>query len=162
MVLEVVPAELAGLITERLTIPTIGIGAGPRCDGQVQVLNDMLGLYTDVQPKHVKRYAGLADVAQSALAGYAEEVRSGAFPTKEHSFSMVKAALKVLSETALGATSRLVLALPALPSKSCARSIINSVMFEDRFKPSYRGSAGIKSDAFHDVRSGVCSGNLRS
>ncbi|MQG34444.1 MAG: 3-methyl-2-oxobutanoate hydroxymethyltransferase [SAR202 cluster bacterium] len=100
VVLEVVPAELAGLITEGLTIPTIGIGAGPRCDGQVQVLHDMLGLYTDVQPKHVKRYAGLADVAQSALAGYAEEVRSRAFPTKEHSFSMDKAALKALSETA--------------------------------------------------------------
>ena len=88
VVLECVPAALAGAITERLTIPTIGIGAGPHCDGQVQVFHDMLGLFPDFVPKHARKYAALAtDIAQ-AFEQYAEDVRSGAFPSEDESFSM--------------------------------------------------------------------------
>ena len=67
LVLEVVPSPLAGLITRHLTIPTIGIGAGVECDGRVQVLHDMLGMYTDFAPKHVKRFADLAGVMRFAV-----------------------------------------------------------------------------------------------
>jgi 3-methyl-2-oxobutanoate hydroxymethyltransferase len=83
-----VPAELAREITTRLRIPTIGIGAGPWCDGQVQVWHDMLGLYTDFVPRHTKRYANLAETMISAIQSYAEEVRAGSFPTAENGSSM--------------------------------------------------------------------------
>jgi 3-methyl-2-oxobutanoate hydroxymethyltransferase len=86
VVLEKVPEGLAGLITEALTIPTIGIGAGVDCDGQVLVVDDMLGLFTDFRPKFVKRYAELGKLADEAIAGYAADVRSRAFPAAEHSF----------------------------------------------------------------------------
>jgi 3-methyl-2-oxobutanoate hydroxymethyltransferase len=86
IVLELIPAELAAEITERLTIPTIGIGAGMHTDGQVQVLYDMLGLVPDFKPKHAGTYANLAPVIQEALERYAEDVRTGAFPTAAHSF----------------------------------------------------------------------------
>jgi 3-methyl-2-oxobutanoate hydroxymethyltransferase len=69
-----------------LTIPTIGIGAGAHCDGQVLVLDDMLGLFTDFKPKFVKRYAELGALADQAIADYAAEVRARAFPTEAHSF----------------------------------------------------------------------------
>ena len=88
VVLELIPAPLARLISERLSIPTIGIGAGDQCDGQVQVLHDILGLYTDFVPKHTKRYAFLAGTIQDALAQYVREVKEGSFPTEEQSFSM--------------------------------------------------------------------------
>ena len=88
IVLELVPAPLAGLITRRLAIPTIGIGAGPLCDGQVQVAHDMLGLYADFLPRHAKRYAFLADVIADAFRRFAEEVRGGAFPTDRESAAM--------------------------------------------------------------------------
>lgn len=87
LVLEGIPAPLAARITAELSIPTIGIGAGPDCDGQVLVIHDILGLCEKYAPKFVKRYADLAPVITGAVAGYAEEVRSGAFPTAEHSFS---------------------------------------------------------------------------
>ena len=96
LVLEVVPSPLAGLITRQLKIPTIGIGAGPDCDGQVQVLHDMLGLYTDFVPKHVKHYAALAEAIHAALTQYAQEVKEGSFPAKEHSFSMDESILEDL------------------------------------------------------------------
>ena len=80
------PAELAAEITASLAIPTIGIGAGPQCDGQVLVCNDILGLDLSFAPKFVKRFARLEEVAADAFRAYGEEVRSGAFPTEEHSF----------------------------------------------------------------------------
>lgn len=87
IVLEKVPAGLAGRITAELAIPTIGIGAGVDCDGQVLVVDDMLGLFTDFRPKFVKRYAELGRAADEAIAAYAAEVRSRSFPATEHSFA---------------------------------------------------------------------------
>ncbi len=86
IVLECVPAELAAKITAAISIPTIGIGAGPGCDGQVQVVNDILGLFTDFHPKHSKRYADLTSHIRKAFTEYSEEVRSGKFPGPENSF----------------------------------------------------------------------------
>lgn len=88
VVLECVPSQLARLITERLTIPTIGIGAGPDCDGQVQVFHDMLGLFTEFVPKHARQYANLAEDMGAAFRRYAEDVRGGAFPSDAESFTM--------------------------------------------------------------------------
>jgi len=86
VVLEKVPMGLAGKITAALSIPTIGIGAGKDCDGQVLVVDDMLGLFTDFRPRFVKRYAELGKMADEAIAAYAADVRSRAFPAAEHSF----------------------------------------------------------------------------
>lgn len=86
IVLEKVPMGLSGEITRELSIPTIGIGAGVDCDGQVLVVDDMLGLFTDFRPKFVKRYAELGKLADKAIAEYAADVRSRAFPAAEHSF----------------------------------------------------------------------------
>ncbi len=97
VVLELVPAPLARLITQRLTIPTIGIGAGPECDGQVQVLHDMLGLFTDFVPKHAKQYATLGDAMKQAFIDYAREVRDGDFPTEQQSFTMSEEVLAELT-----------------------------------------------------------------
>lgn len=88
VVLESVPYALANLITKRLSIPTIGIGAGPSCDGQVQVISDLLGLYTEFVPKHAKQYAKLAEVIRKAIAEYAGEVQKGTFPTEQHSYKI--------------------------------------------------------------------------
>ncbi len=88
IVLETVPAQLARVITERVSVPTIGIGAGPDCDGQVQVFHDLLGLFTDFLPKHAKRYAHLAEAVRDAVRQYAAEVRDGCFPTEHESFIM--------------------------------------------------------------------------
>ena len=85
VVLELVPAPLAKLVTERIGIPTIGIGAGPHCDGQVLVLPDLLGLNDGFEPKFLKRYANLADISRDAVAKFAEEVRSTTYPDAEHS-----------------------------------------------------------------------------
>ncbi len=104
LVLELVPAPLAQEITARLRIPTIGIGAGAGCSGQVQVWHDLLGLYTDFQPRHAKRYANLAAQIGAALASYVDEVRSGAFPAAEHSATMdeqtLRAAVSQIEDTA--------------------------------------------------------------
>lgn len=88
IVLESIPWRLAELITERSTVPTIGIGAGPHCDGQVQVINDILGSYTDFVPKHTKRYLDLSEQIKSAVTEYMEEVKSGTFPSEKESFTM--------------------------------------------------------------------------
>ncbi|MBI2955591.1 MAG: 3-methyl-2-oxobutanoate hydroxymethyltransferase [Chloroflexi bacterium] len=88
IVLETIPAPLARIITEQVSIPTIGIGAGPDCDGQVQVVHDMLGLFSDFVPKHAKQYAKLSDVIRSAAKEYVSEVAEGAFPTAKESSSM--------------------------------------------------------------------------
>jgi 3-methyl-2-oxobutanoate hydroxymethyltransferase len=88
LVLEAVPAAVAAHITETLTIPTIGIGAGADCDGQVLVYHDLLGLEEGTSPRFVKRYATLADDIRDALRRYAEDVRSGAFPQAAHTYSI--------------------------------------------------------------------------
>jgi 3-methyl-2-oxobutanoate hydroxymethyltransferase len=88
IVLEAIPDRVAQLITERLHIPTIGIGAGPNCDGQNLVLHDMVGLFDRFTPKFVKRYANCWDIISKALADFQEEVRKGEFPAAEHSFTM--------------------------------------------------------------------------
>ena len=86
VVLELVPAALAGEITQSLAIPTIGIGAGPSCDGQVLVLHDMLGLNEQFNARFVKQYAQLAEEVRRAASAFAEEVRSGLYPEARHSF----------------------------------------------------------------------------
>jgi 3-methyl-2-oxobutanoate hydroxymethyltransferase len=86
IVLECIPAELARIITGQLRIPTIGIGAGPHCDGQVLVLNDLLGLDASFTPKFVKRFADLGAQASAAVAAYVGEVKASAFPDDAHSF----------------------------------------------------------------------------
>jgi len=96
VVLELVPAPLAKLITHRLKIPTIGIGAGPDCDGQVLVINDMLGLFTDFVPKHTKQYSRLAGEMKSAINQYISDVKTGTFPASEHSSTMDETLLKDL------------------------------------------------------------------
>jgi 3-methyl-2-oxobutanoate hydroxymethyltransferase len=96
MVLESVPVQLAGLITEKVSVPTIGIASGPNCDGQVQIINDILGSFTDFVPRHAKQYAKLADIIHDAVAEYYEEVKAGTFPTKKHSFSMDESMLTEL------------------------------------------------------------------
>jgi len=88
MVLETIPAPLGKLVSERVSIPTIGIGAGPYCDGQVQVLHDMLGLFGDFVPKHAKQYAHLAEEIGRAAREYLTEVQEGRFPTERESFMM--------------------------------------------------------------------------
>jgi len=96
VVLELVPSPLARIVTARLKIPTIGIGAGPYCDGQVQVIHDMLGLFTDFVPRHAKQYAKLAGVIKSAVVDYINETKSGAFPSSEHGSTMDDDLLKDL------------------------------------------------------------------
>jgi 3-methyl-2-oxobutanoate hydroxymethyltransferase len=96
VVLESVPARLAALITERVSIPTIGIGAGPGCDGQVQVINDLLGLFSEFVPKHAKQYAKLLDIMTKAIGEYQAEIKAGVFPTKEHSYIIDSNVLKEL------------------------------------------------------------------
>ncbi|HRT70881.1 MAG TPA: 3-methyl-2-oxobutanoate hydroxymethyltransferase, partial [Syntrophales bacterium] len=86
VVLECVPASLAEAITKSLSIPTIGIGGGVHCDGQVLVVHDMLGMFERFTPKFVKKYANLNGQIKDAVRQYIEEVRTGAFPGKEHSY----------------------------------------------------------------------------
>jgi len=96
VVLECTPAPLSKLITQKLTIPTIGIGAGPDCDGQVQVISDMLGLYTDFVPRHAKQYARLAGEIKAAVEDFISEVKSVSFPTMEHGYTMDESLIKQL------------------------------------------------------------------
>ena len=88
IVLEAVPDRLAGLISQELSIPTIGIGAGAECDGQVLVTHDVLGLYDKFTPKFVKQYANLTDIIKEALGDYVDEVREKQFPASEHVFTI--------------------------------------------------------------------------
>ncbi len=88
IVLEAIPDRLAGLITRSLSIPTIGIGAGPQCDGQVLVMHDLIGLYDRFTPRFVKQYANTAPLIQTALTTYRDEVQAGEFPTTQHSFTI--------------------------------------------------------------------------
>ena len=88
VVLEGIPAQLSERISQQLSIPTIGIGAGAGCDGQVQVIHDILGLFTDFVPKHAKQYIQLAELIKDAVKTYAKEVQDGTFPTEKESFLM--------------------------------------------------------------------------
>jgi 3-methyl-2-oxobutanoate hydroxymethyltransferase len=99
IVVESVPAPVAALATERLSIPTIGIGAGVDCDGQVLVLHDVLGLYGDFKPKFAKRYAEIGEAVLGALREYDREVRAGTFPDEEHSFPMKESELVSLQRS---------------------------------------------------------------
>ena len=96
IVLETVPAQVARLITERVSVPTIGIGAGVHCDGQVQVISDILGLFTDFVPKHAKQYAKLGPIIKSAVADYIGEVQAGSFPTRKESYTVDESVLAEL------------------------------------------------------------------
>ena len=91
IVLEAIPAPVANIITERLEIPTIGIGAGAGCDGQVLVYHDMLGLYDRLQPRFVKEYGKIGEAIKTAVQTYTEEVRSRQFPAEEHTYPMNEA-----------------------------------------------------------------------
>ena len=94
VVLEMVPAPLARAITKSISIPTIGIGAGPHCDGQVLVFHDMVGLFSGFAPKFAKRYAEAGTLIRDAVARYSSEVREGGFPDAAHSFDMPEEVLK--------------------------------------------------------------------
>ena len=94
LVLEGIPEELAKEITNDLKIPTIGIGAGSNCDGQILVTHDLLGLNPDFAPKFVKRYAHLSDVIQNAVIDFISEVQSEKFPGSEHAYNLKKGPLK--------------------------------------------------------------------
>ena len=98
VVVELVPTELAKVITDRIKVPTIGIGAGPHCDAQVQVISDILGLYTDFVPRHAKRFANLADAMREGVKAYTSEVMDGSFPTAEHGAAMDDEVLRALLE----------------------------------------------------------------
>ena len=98
IVLEAVPTPVAARITEALTVPTIGIGAGAECDGQVLVYHDLLGLTEGRAPRFVKRYANLAEEIRRALTTYKEEVRSGAYPAEGHTYAMPDGELELFDE----------------------------------------------------------------
>lgn len=98
MLLECIPAELAEIVTSKLSIPTIGCGAGPLCDGQILVLNDILGLFDRFLPKFAKKYVDLGLMAKQAVSQYKKEVEAGEFPKKENSFTMRKEELEKMEK----------------------------------------------------------------
>ncbi len=91
IVLETVPAYVAKMVTDKIGVPTIGIGAGPYCDGQVQVINDFLGMYPDFLPRHARRFADLAPIINDAVQSYISLVQDGGFPSAKESFGLDKA-----------------------------------------------------------------------
>ena len=96
VVLECIPAKLAKVISEKLEIPTIGIGAGAECDGQVLVIQDMIGMFKSFTPKFVKKFASVGEEIEAAVEAYIREINSGAFPLSEHTFSMEDEVLEKL------------------------------------------------------------------
>ncbi|MGB9809601.1 MAG: 3-methyl-2-oxobutanoate hydroxymethyltransferase, partial [Caldanaerobacter sp.] len=98
IVLEAIPTPVAEIITQKVKVPTIGIGAGPYCDGQVLVLHDLLGLFERFVPKFVKKYAQLGDLAKEAIDSFVKEVRNNSFPTSEYSYSMKEEEVNKLHE----------------------------------------------------------------
>jgi len=107
LVLEGIPSEIAARITDVLDIPTIGIGAGPQCDGQVLVIYDLLGMIDTFKPKFVRRYDDLAERIRSATRAYADDVRSGSFPAERESFAMTaRTAAKKPAATAEAAPAK--------------------------------------------------------
>ena len=103
IVLELVPTALTHMITQRVSVPTIGIGAGPFASGQVQVWHDILGMYDDLRPKHARRFAEVGDVIRSALGEYVRSVQAGEFPTAAESFYMDDRALELIRRMTPGA-----------------------------------------------------------
>jgi 3-methyl-2-oxobutanoate hydroxymethyltransferase len=100
VVLETIPARVAECVTQRLEVPTIGIGAGPFCDGQVQVLHDFLGIFQDFVPRHAKQFAQVGATIREAVSTYIAQVQEGAFPTAKESFGMKQEAPEELRELA--------------------------------------------------------------
>ncbi|MGD1995406.1 MAG: 3-methyl-2-oxobutanoate hydroxymethyltransferase [Anaerolineae bacterium] len=98
LILEAIPSPVARLITERVSIPTIGIGAGPDCDGQVLVIHDLIGLFDRFVPKFVKQYADVFSTIVEALESYRDDVIAGSFPAPEHQYSMTDEALQALHD----------------------------------------------------------------
>ncbi|MFC1973963.1 3-methyl-2-oxobutanoate hydroxymethyltransferase [Chloroflexota bacterium] len=98
IVLEAMPEPLSKLITKKVRVPTIGIGAGKHCDGQVQVISDLLGLFTDFVPRHAKQYAKLFEIIKLATTSYINEVQAGTFPTSKQSYTMDESILAELSK----------------------------------------------------------------
>jgi 3-methyl-2-oxobutanoate hydroxymethyltransferase len=98
IVLETIPAPLASIISQRVSVPTIGIGAGIGCDGQAQVVSDILGLFTDFVPKHTKKYASVADIMSTTIAEYYKEVKAGEFPAAAQSIAMDDSILHELTK----------------------------------------------------------------
>ena len=96
MVLECVPSALAKMVTEAVDVPTIGIGAGVGCDGQILVYQDMLGMFSDFTPKFVKRYANIGEAMKSAFKSYIDEVGEGVFPSAEHGYGMANEVIEKL------------------------------------------------------------------
>jgi len=90
LLIEAVPPEVAGFIARKLKIPVLSIGAGPECDGQLLIVSDLIGQFTAFTPKFVKQYANVAEVVTNALKAYARDVKSGAFPTDDHCYHMIK------------------------------------------------------------------------
>lgn len=103
IVLELVPTALTHMITQRVKVPTIGIGAGPFASGQVQVWHDILGMYDDLRPKHARRFAEAGDLIRGALGEYVQSVRQGEFPTAAESFYMDEHALDLIRQMTPGA-----------------------------------------------------------
>jgi 3-methyl-2-oxobutanoate hydroxymethyltransferase len=98
VILECIPMELAGIITEKLKVPTIGIGAGPRCDGQILVFHDLVGYSSGYLPKFVKKYADLHGIISQAVGKYKEDVQKGIFPDDEHSYHLKPEAARLLKK----------------------------------------------------------------
>jgi len=98
IVLELVPTALAHMITQRVAVPTIGIGAGPFCSGQVQVVHDILGLYDGVQPRHARRFGEIGEATRAAMLAYRAAVEAGTFPTANESFYMDEHALELIRQ----------------------------------------------------------------
>jgi len=98
VILECIPMELAGIITEKLKVPTIGIGAGPRCDGQILVFHDLVGYSSGYLPKFVKKYADLHGIISQAVGKYKEDVQKGVFPDDEHSYHLKPEAARLLKK----------------------------------------------------------------
>jgi len=96
IVLEAIPADVAKYITDNIDIPTIGIGAGPHCDGQVLVMHDLLGMNSDFVPKFCKQYAQLEGIIVDAFAAYKNDVEAGTFPEEKHCFTIKEEELKRL------------------------------------------------------------------
>jgi 3-methyl-2-oxobutanoate hydroxymethyltransferase len=94
--LECVPEKLAKIITEKISVPTIGIGAGKYCDGQVLVYQDMIAMFSGFTPKFAKKYADIGQLMKNAFAEYSKEVKNGIFPSDEHTFSISDEVLKKL------------------------------------------------------------------
>jgi 3-methyl-2-oxobutanoate hydroxymethyltransferase len=116
VVLETVPAALASKITQQLRVPTIGIGAGPYCTGQVQVVHDLLGLFQDFKPKHARRFIEGAELLRDAFTEYREAVESGAFPTEAESHMLDEAMRERIESTRIERPDRGENPLPIRPA----------------------------------------------